>query len=607
MRFSSRVLAWVAALLFVSAPALAAEYYVAPDGNDAAAGTEADPFATAQRGQQAASPGDTVYFRGGVYEFSGNSDIGVLFDKSGQDGARINYFAYAGETPVFDFNNLTPQARIRGFSVRASWLHFRGLELTGVQQILVDQNESWCIRVENGASNNIFEQLDLHHNEGPGLFIQDGGNNLVLNVDSHHNYDPDRGGENADGFGCHSDDAGNVFRGCRAWFNSDDGFDFINSPGVCTVESSWAFRSGFVPDSNTGAGNGAGIKAGGFTNNIPATIPRHVVRFNLSFGNRSQGFYANHHEGGIDWINNTAFNNPRNFDMLADEGRAEHYMKNNLAAGSGEALARATLDEIDDSVNSWTLGVSVSDADFASTSDSGVDGPRAADGSLPVVDFMRLVEGSDLIDAGQDEGLPFTGDAPDLGAFEFGASPQVPTDTGAGGAEGMDGGDEPSAGGTPGAGGDSGEATGEGGFAGDPPTPPSEPDGAPMSGAGGAAAGEPPAEQTPPQSPGGDVEPGQSEPMTPVSVPSPTGAPSGDLGTTDGTNTEGTSETPSVATASPSGTAASPSLAGDGRDDPGGCGCVVLGRGLPAGRRPAEGSFAAVMLGLALLRRRRSR
>lgn len=603
MRNTGRALAWLTIVLSLGSPAFAADYYVAPDGSDDASGTEDAPFATAQRGQQAASPGDTVFFRGGTYAFSGNSDIGVLFDKSGQDGARINYFAYPGEVPIFDFNDLTPQARIRGFSVRASWLHFRGLELTGVQQILVDQNESWCIRVENGASNNVFELLNLHHNEGPGLFIQDGGNNLVLNVDSHHNYDPDRGGENADGFGCHSDDPGNVFRDCRAWYNSDDGFDFINSPGVCTVEGSWAFWNGFVPDSRNAAGNGAGIKAGGFTSNVPQTIPRHVVRFNLAFGNRAQGFYANHHEGGIDWVNNTAFGNPRNFDMLADEGRAEHYLRNNLAAGSGEGLARATASEIDDSHNSWSLDVSVAEDDFVSTSDSGVDGPRQSDGSMPNIGFMRLAEGSDLIDAGQDEGSAFNGAAPDLGAFEFGDAPaevDEPDDAGGQGGTGTadpdldpdsdNQGDDPDvgAGGADG----SGEAMGIDGSAG---------------GAGGTNQDTPPDDASDP-SPNADdaADPSDTDDSNvsdDVTNETPTAAPS----TTDSTQSpgapaaDGSGDSSPATTTSPAadGEVAPPSVESADEADDSGCSCRI-------GARPTTNSGVWVaLLFVALSRRRR--
>lgn len=402
--------------------ATAAEYYVATNGSDANPGTLAQPFASVARGQTAAAAGDTVYIRGGVYQFSGNTgSIGILFNKSGTSTKPINYFAYQNETPTFDFFNVTTVDRIRGFSVRADYLHFKGLEVRGVPQIITNVNESWGIRLENGADNNIFERLNLHHNEGPGLFIVDGGNNLVLNCDSHHNYDPDRGGENADGFGSHSNDAGNTFIGNRAWANSDDGYDLINSSGLATVRDSWSFRNGWIPDTTTSAGNGAGFKAGGFgldPTKFPAVIPRHVTSGNLAFDNRTQGFYANHHPGGLDFINNTAFSNPKNFDMLADQGAASHYLRNNIAYGTGVALANATLAEIDSANNSWDGGVSLSNADFLSLSTLGLDGARQADGSLPVSAFMKLVWGSDLINAGADVDRPFNYAAPDLGAFE---------------------------------------------------------------------------------------------------------------------------------------------------------------------------------------------
>jgi hypothetical protein len=416
-----------------AAPLQASEYFVAPGGSDSNLGTELSPFASIARGQQAASAGDTVWIRGGVYEFSGTtgSANAVLFNKSGAPGQRINYWAYPGETPVFDFFNYLPQQRIRGFSVVADWLHFRGLELRGVQQTITNVNESWAIRVEGaGGDFNIFEQLDLHHNEGPGLFIQNGGNNLVLNSDSHHNYDPDRGGENADGFGSHSNDDGNTFIGNRAWENSDDGFDFINSPGIVVLENSWAWRNGYIPDTGSAAGNGAGIKGGGFLLNPdnfpdPEDVPRNVIRGNVSFDNRVQGFYANHHPGGIDWINNSAFGNSRGFDLIADVETetwpAHHYLRNNVSHGNGTNLINATFEDIDQEFNTWNLrGGTASDSDFVSLTPLGVDGLRQTDGSLPEIDFLHLATGSALIDAGEYVGLPFNGLAPDMGAFESG-------------------------------------------------------------------------------------------------------------------------------------------------------------------------------------------
>ena len=388
----------------------AAEYYVAPDGNDAAAGTLAAPFATVGRAQQAAAPGDTVWIRGGVYLFRGTTiATGILLDKSGAPDRPIRYFAYPGETPVFDFFQLATRARLRGFSVTGSWLHLRGLEVRGVQQILTQVNESWGVRVE-GGSHNVFERLNLHHHEGPGFFIAAGGHNLVLNCDSHHNYDPDRGGGNADGFGSHSRDEGNVLRGCRAWCNSDDGYDFINSPGTATAENCWSWKNGYIPDTDRPAGNGAGFKAGGFglrRERQPATIPRHVVRGCVAFLNRVQGFYANHHPGGLAWTGNTAWGNARNFDLTADMGPAAHVLRRNLAYGPGGTTHKVNPGEVTEEGNSWNLpafaaggATPLADADFVSLDPAGADGPRQADGSLPRLGFLRPVAGGRLAAAG---------------------------------------------------------------------------------------------------------------------------------------------------------------------------------------------------------------
>ena len=414
------------ASMLVSVPLLAAEFYVAPTGSDSNPGTIGQPFASLARGQQAASPGDTVWLRGGEYTFSGtNIVVGAPLDKSGEEGKRINYWAYKDEVPVFDFFKLTTLARMKGFSVTGNWLHFRGLEMRGVQQTLFNVHESWCIRVE-GGSNNIFERLNLHHNMGPGFFIAAGASNLVLNCDSHHNYDVPRGGENADGFGCHSIGAGNRFHGCRSWENSDDGYDLINCPGTSTIEYCWSWHNGFVPGTDQPAGNGAGFKSGGFLLNtirFPAIIPSHHIHFNLSVSNRVQGFYANYHPNTLEFYNNTAFSNPKNFDLQTVVNPVVHLLRNNLAYGSGAVLASVTRSKPDDQFNSWNLPDPVTDTDFLSVSPAGMDAPRQPDGSLPRLTFLHPAPGSKLIDAGTNVGLPFKGKAPDIGAFEFDAQP----------------------------------------------------------------------------------------------------------------------------------------------------------------------------------------
>ena len=415
--------------------------YVSPSGSDSNAGSESAPFATLTRAQTSASPGDTVLVRGGHYTFVSDTVVnGVLLDKSGQAGKPIEYRAYPNELPVLDFSGLTAKQRLTGIRVTASYVQVKGLELKGVFQRINTENESWG--VYNTGSHNIYESLHIHDIQGPGLFIAQGSDNQVLQCDSYNNYDPMSKagpGENADGFGCHSSGGNNVFRGCRAWWNSDDGYDFISAKGTCLVEYSWAFWNGFLPNSQTPSGNGNGFKAGGYgTGTVPDSPPRHTVRFCVAVGNRAAGFYANHHPIGGDWFDNSAYQNARDFDMLllAPGGIANHVLHNNLSYGSKSPLANYTGG--DDSFNSWKLSVTVSDADFEGLDLEDLQSPRKNDGSLPDVPLLHLKSDSDLIDKGTDIGFAFQGAAPDLGAFELGsvyhAEPDAEGDAGAGAA-----------------------------------------------------------------------------------------------------------------------------------------------------------------------------
>jgi hypothetical protein len=428
--------------LVSSVPAQAATtFYVATTGSDTAAGTEAAPFATVGKAQTSAAAGDTVLIRGGTFAFTGSGTVGVAFSKSGTASAPINYFAYPGEVPVFDLSNLTPSNRVTGLDVHCNYIHIRGLEVMGVHQYQSGQ-DSWGVRIQ--GSNNVLENLNVHNNDAPGVFITSGANNLVLNCDSHDNYDVLESGGSGDGFGCHSSGGGNILRGCRAYNNSDDGYDFINAAGSCTVEESFSFKNGWVPGTSTAAGNGAGFKAGGYGSppSTPSTgAATHTVQRCVAFSNRAQGFYANHHPGRINFYNNTAYNNPANFNMLADSGYpSDHVIRNNIAFGTGGTISNLTGGTA--TFNSWNLSVTVSTADFASVDTATVLAARAADGGLPNISFVHLVAGSDLIDVGTDVGLPFVGAAPDLGAFEYGATTTATGGTsgaGSGGAAGTGG------------------------------------------------------------------------------------------------------------------------------------------------------------------------
>jgi hypothetical protein len=491
--------------------AAASTYYVSPTGSDSAAGTEAAPFASWAKAQSVAMPGDTVYFRGGTYAYTDalttcasptDTVNAVLLSKSGTSGNPIRYWAYPGEHPVFDFSGISDTSkyscRQTGVRVTGSWLYLKGFELKGTLQLNNQNHESWCVYVY-GGNNNTFEMLDAHHNMGPGFFVQRGGNNLFLNCDSHENEDTltsNGDGQSADGFGCHPDQAGNtgnLFHGCRAWWNSDDSWDFINSTEACTVEYSWAWYSGYKPDAITNgqpvalaAGNGNGFKGGGYGDpqtNVPMPTPQHVIRFDVAFYNKANGLYANHEIVNPFFYNNTSFNNGTDVDMLGLDGTtvtSVGTLRNNLAFSSNGHSVLADMTNggpIDDQYNSWdtSLNVTVSAADFQSvafaapascpaayvaggtpcvsptdmTTFAGMASARQADGSLPDLPFLHLAANSPLIDKGIDVGLPYAGKAPDLGAFETG---EVYDPTDGGPASGLDSGSSGSSTGTSGSG-----------------------------------------------------------------------------------------------------------------------------------------------------------
>lgn len=399
------------------------------------------PFATVQKAQEAVKPGDTVYIRGGVYMMA-ESQIaqkqGIYsyvtdLNKSGIENARINYWAYPGEKPVFNYSNVKPLTRIIAFYVTGSYIHLKGIEVTGVQVTLTNHTQSECF--QNKGSNNIYEQLSMHDGQAIGFYLLAGSNNLILNCDAYNNYDytseGGRGG-NTDGFGAHGKkgDVNNIFRGCRAWFNSDDGFDCINSFEPVLFENCWAFYNGYSTAFKSLA-DGNGFKAGGYgaraASTLPIPIPRNTVRFCLAVRNKANGFYSNHHISGSNWYNNSAYKNGVNFNMLnrlndnkTDVPGYGHKMRNNLGfMARSQEVSNLNTPESDVANNFFNLPVTVDEKDFVSLDEAELIKPRKADGSLPDVGFMRLSKASDLINAGIDIGFPYKGEKPDLGYLEY--------------------------------------------------------------------------------------------------------------------------------------------------------------------------------------------
>ena len=428
-------------------------YFIAPTGSDASGdGSIANPYETITKAQSVASSGDTVYLRGGTYYLE-TSDITYSF--SAWDSVNhitnngISYIAYQGEIPIFDFSAVQPVGRrVTAFLVEADNCVFEGFEVVGVQVTIADAHtQSECFRIV-GGNNNRFERLSMHDGMGIGWYLTSGGGNQVINCDAYNNKGLNGNSHgNIDGFGAHTNstsDTGNTFIGCRAWFNSDDGFDLINNDAAVVISNCWAMYNGYDYESPSSMiGDGVGFKAGGYGvkgNSYPTPVPRNRILYCLAVEN-GRGFYANHHTGGLDWISNTAIYNGTNYNMLGnldatssdqDVPGFDHYMKNNLGFGGGAEvsdLGTNPASNNDVTYNYWTLSVTVTAADFKSLSYALLTQPRQADGSLPNVDYARLEEGSDLIDVGTtnlDGAIPYySGSAPDLGFLEFGLGDYV--------------------------------------------------------------------------------------------------------------------------------------------------------------------------------------
>jgi hypothetical protein len=388
----------------VQIQAQATQYFVAPTGNDLNAGTMDSPFATITKAHSVMAAGDTTYVRGGVYALAGT----VQLNKSGTPLNRLNLFAYPGERPVLDFSSTA--TGIRGIRLQGGYWHVFGLDIKGAGDngMLID----------NG-SNNIIEFCAFYENEDTGLQLASGAsNNQIINCDSYNNADAAQG--NADGFAPKLDvGSGNSFFGCRAWNNSDDGFDgyLRGADSVVTVmENCWIFSNGYLANGAASSGNGNGIKMGGGDVGNADSLRHYITLMNcLTFDNRVKGFDQNNNRGSMTLLNCTGYRNGTNYSIPgAVKSGSVATIKNGLALGSFGTLAGHVVQL----TNSWLPPFTVSAGDFLSVDTAGVRGPRNADGSLPDLNFMHLAQGSPLVNGGTDVGLPFNGSGPDLGCFE---------------------------------------------------------------------------------------------------------------------------------------------------------------------------------------------
>lgn len=398
-------------LLLISKISLATTYYVATNGNDNNLGTSTNiPFLTITKAISKVVAGDIIYIRGGNYNITSKISI----SKSGTAANRITLMGYPGDSrPIINGSNMTTNTGNRGIELSGSYWTIKGLDIYKAG--------------DNGlhisGAYNIINQCNFYENRDTGCQLANGANNnQIINCDSYYNRDSTSATNydgNADGFAAKLDvGTGNSFKGCRAWQNSDDGWDGLLTSGIgtnpaTTYDSCWCFMNGYYKNGLPSTGNGNGFKMGGNNETHDATLT-HC----LSAYNRVKGFDQNNNNGSMILYNCTGYKNKPNFGMNNNDPNTGKVMivKNCISLSSNATdVFRAVCTR---SNNSWQTGVTTTTADFVTIDSAGLRNPRKADGSLPDINFMHLAQNSDLIDAGTNVGLFFNGANPDLGCFE---------------------------------------------------------------------------------------------------------------------------------------------------------------------------------------------
>ena len=443
--------------LFINYNLWADTYYVATTGDDGDPGTLAEPWLTWNYAFNQLSAGDTLFIRGGTYNTTGLAGGGnwcgvYVSNSDGTLGNEIVVSAYwngnAYEEPRLDCSTFDDEPDFR-YGVLLSgcdYWHIIGLTVQGVP----DKTGNLRAYGFSIQSSNYITYYNCvgRYNGGPGFAINGFCDySIYLYCDAYSNYDENcRQGEDADGFiASHYGSSGGYhtyYYRCRAWNNSDDGFDRLtsegegeNDGGYFVWNQCWSWDNGYGTN-----GDGWGFKlesASGYETGYPV---QQILVNCLSFYNKAGGLSVN--EGGrVQTLiyNNTIYHNGSQ-GIYSDDDEAVHYFYNNISFDNG-ASNYVDQSNFTDANNTWN-SISVDALDFVTLDTTGVSGARDIGWNLPDLSVFKLEEGSNLIDAGTISltfpayftdyfgAYPaYNDDAYDLGAYEFGEEIVIPPST----------------------------------------------------------------------------------------------------------------------------------------------------------------------------------
>ncbi|SFJ50444.1 Ig-like domain (group 3) [Halobacillus dabanensis] len=275
--------------------------HVTPMGTRDGTGTAEDPI-DLDTAVEYVQPGQKILLADGEYVRDSKLEISKYND--GTEEERKYLVAAEDATPVINFDK-----KSEGVVLSGNYWHVKGIDF----KRSAGNTKGFTI----GGDHNIVEKSRFYENGDTGLQISrtDGeapkeewpSHNLILNSESFDNRDPSD--NNADGFAAKlTSGEGNVFRGCVAHHNIDDGWDLYTKAGTgaigaVLIEDSIAYENGALTDGTVGDGDKNGFKLGGEGIHVP-----HILRESLAFANGADGITSNSNPGVIA-ENNTSYNN----------------------------------------------------------------------------------------------------------------------------------------------------------------------------------------------------------------------------------------------------------------------------------------------------------
>lgn len=371
--------------------------YVSPDGNSNSTGTKDDPT-DIYSAIRFISDGQTIYVRGGRYELT--DPIVIERGNNGTSKKPKVISAYPGdERPVLDFSKTS---NTDGFTVIADHWNIYGLDITNapLKGLIINGNYNIVELVNTYANGDTGLQISRFSGEERDKWPS---HNLILHCTSYDNIDASQ--NNADGFAAKlTCGEGNIFRGCIAYNNCDDGWDLYSKLetgpiGAVVVENCVAYGNGVLSDGTKTNGDGNGFKMGG-----EGLAVKHILRNCLAFDNESTGITSNSNPAVIVENCTSVDNGKANFDFsYYSNAILDFVAKNNISFRTtpGEKDNIPELLISDDnyfyngsrSINA--SGQEVLESDFRSVEiPASID--RHEDGRIKIGDFMVLAQGSSI-------------------------------------------------------------------------------------------------------------------------------------------------------------------------------------------------------------------